>query len=73
MFYLHIPFINIHNSPTSLSYPPGSSSHLPYLRDNTPSPLTGYFPYIGEELGYSVRKAYAETSASKAFLTPPLR
>ena len=33
----------------------------------------GYFPYIGEEFGYSVRKAFAETSASKTFYILPLR
>ncbi len=57
----HSPWGKLPPSGYSLPYPSGSSSRLPYLRGNTPSPLTGYFPYIGEEFGYSVRKAFADS------------
>ena len=38
---------------------------------HTPPALRATSPILGEELGYSARKAFAKTSASKTFLFLP--
>ena len=53
----------------SLPYPSGSLSHLPYLSFFIlpPPALRGTPSILEGEFGYSVRKAFAEASASKTF------
>ena len=67
------PFYEYPQSAHPCHTPPSLRNTSPILGlFHTPSPLRGTPSTLEGEFGYSVREAFAETSASKAFLTLPL-